>query len=66
MEGAKKICFLHFKCKYFAIYAIQVSKISSTNYYTSLVQDIMVRYAKRKEKIKNFAPCNRMTFLSVF
>jgi len=40
-------CFLQFQRKYHAIYEVKTSKISSSHFYTSLVQDLMVRYVKK-------------------
>jgi len=47
-KGARNTCFLHFKRGYLAIYMVKVSKISTKFFYTCLVQDPMVRYAKEK------------------
>jgi len=41
-------CFLHFKRKYLAVYTIKVSEISSTHFYTSLMYEPLVRYAKKE------------------
>jgi len=53
----KKI--LPFKCKYLAKNAIEVSKISSRHYCTSLVQDLIVIYTKETFNSKFFfSLCN--------
>jgi len=57
-QGAKKTCFLHFKCKYLAIYMVKVCEISSTHFYTSLAKDPTIGYAKNHLKYV-FALCYR-------
>jgi len=44
-EDAKTTCFLHIICNYLVV---KVSKISSTHFYTSLVQDPTVTKYVRK------------------
>jgi len=63
----KKTSFVHFKCKYRTIYCVKVFETSSTHSYTNLVQDPIVRYAKKlkfinlqKFRKRNFfALCNK-------
>jgi len=60
----KKTCFLHFKCKYLAIYTAKVFENFSTHSYINLEQDPTVKYAKEKFKFLPFAI--KMAILSVF
>jgi len=55
---SQKTCFFHFKCKYLAIYKAKVFEISSTHFYTSLVQDPMFKYALETLNVF-FALCYR-------
>jgi len=65
--SCKKTCFLHFKGKYLTMYLVKIYEISSTHFYTSLVQDPKVRYAKKQKQFKKyFALCNINGSLSVF